>query len=58
MLDDPERAADLLPGMMVMEPQRAALLAQAPPPGGSVITARAKACAKLFLEGCRTARQD
>jgi AcrR family transcriptional regulator len=58
MLDDPEQAADMLRGMMVMEPQRAALLAQAPPPDAAAIAARAKACAKVFLEGCRTARQD
>jgi AcrR family transcriptional regulator len=54
MLDDPEQAAEMLRGMMVMEPQRAALLGQAPPPHGSAIAARAKACAKVFLEGCRT----
>ena len=54
MLDDPDRAADMLRGMMVMEPQRAALLGQAPPPNVSVIGARAKACAKVFLDGCRT----
>ncbi len=54
MLDDPERAADMLRGMMVMEPQRAALLGQAPPPDASAIVARAKVCAKVFLEGCRT----
>lgn len=53
-LDDPEQAADMLRGMMVMEPQRAALLGQAPPPDASAIAARAKACAKVFLEGCRT----
>ena len=58
MLDDPEQAADMLRGMMVMEPQRAVLLAQAPPPGASAIAARAKACAKVFLEGCRIARQN
>ena len=58
LLEDPEQAADMLRGMMVMEPQRAALLAQAPPPGASAIAARAKACAKVFLEGCRTTRQE
>jgi AcrR family transcriptional regulator len=54
VLDHPEQAADMLRGMMVMEPQRAALLEQAPPPDASAIAARAKACAKVFLEGCRT----
>jgi len=53
-LDDPEQAADMLRGMMAMEPQRAALLGRAPPPDASVIAARARACAKVFLEGCRT----
>ena len=53
-LDHPDQAADMLRGMMVMEPQRAALLGQAPPPDTSAITARAKVCAKVFLEGCRT----
>jgi len=52
-LDDPEQAADMLRGMMVMEPQRAALLRQASPPSGSEIADRAKACARVFLEGCR-----
>ena len=51
--DDPEQAADMLRGMMVMEPQRAALLGQASPPDGSAIAGRAKACARVFLEGCR-----
>jgi AcrR family transcriptional regulator len=53
-LDDAEQAADMLRGMMAMEPQRAALLGQAPPPDASAIAARAKVCAKIFLEGCRT----
>ena len=52
-LDDPQQAADMLRGMMAMEPQRAALLGQAPPPDASAIEARAKACAKAFLEGCQ-----
>ena len=52
-LNDPEQAADMLRGMMVMEPQRAALLGQASPPDGSAIAGRAKACARVFLEGCR-----
>jgi AcrR family transcriptional regulator len=52
-LDDAEQAADMLRGMMAMEPQRAALLGQVPPPDASAIAARAKVCAKIFLEGCR-----
>jgi AcrR family transcriptional regulator len=53
VLDDPERAADVLRGMMVFEPQRAALLGQAPPPDAAAIEARARFCATLFLRGCR-----
>lgn len=53
-LDDPERAAEMLRGMMVFEPQRAALLGQAPPPDPAAITARARACATLFVRGCRS----
>lgn len=52
-LDDPEQAADMLRGMMVMEPQRAALLGQATPPDASEIADRAKVCTNVFLEGCR-----
>jgi AcrR family transcriptional regulator len=53
VLEDPEQAADMLRGMMVMEPQRAALLGQAPPPDASAIAARAKLCTNVFLGGCR-----
>jgi AcrR family transcriptional regulator len=53
-LDDPECAAEMLRGMMVFEPQRAALLGQAPPPNASAIVARARACAELFVRGCQT----
>jgi AcrR family transcriptional regulator len=52
-LNDPEQAADILRGMMVMEPQRAALLGQASPPAGQAIAERAKVCARVFLQGCR-----
>jgi AcrR family transcriptional regulator len=53
VLDDAELAADMLRGMMVFEPQRAALLGQEPPPDAAAIAARANACATLFLRGCR-----
>ena len=53
-LDDPERAAEILRGMMVFEPQRAALLGQAPPPDAAAIAARARACAMLFVRGCQS----
>jgi AcrR family transcriptional regulator len=52
-LDDPQEAASMLRGMMIMDPQRAAMLAQQGAPGASEIAARAKTCARLFLDGCR-----
>jgi hypothetical protein len=39
--------------MMIMDPQRAALLVQRPLPDEAEIAARARACAALFLDGCR-----
>lgn len=51
-LDDPHAASGMLRGMMVMEPQRAAMLRQAPAPGSEEIRVRAKMCADLFLKGC------
>ncbi|HET6609926.1 MAG TPA: TetR/AcrR family transcriptional regulator [Rhodopila sp.] len=51
-LAEPYLAAGMLRGMMVMEPQRAALLGQAPPPDAAQIAERAKACAAVFLKGC------
>ncbi len=56
-LDDPSTAIDMLRGMMVMEPQRALMLGQRKPPDRQEITARARYCARLFLDGCR-ARRD
>jgi AcrR family transcriptional regulator len=52
-LADPELAAGMLRGMMVMEPQRAAMLGQRAVPDAAEIAARAKACAALFLDGAR-----
>jgi AcrR family transcriptional regulator len=52
-LDDPWLAAEMLRGMMILEPQRAAMLDQAQLPDAAQIADRAKACAKLFLNGCR-----
>jgi AcrR family transcriptional regulator len=52
-LEDPQTAAGLLRGMMIMDPQRAAMLGQRSPPGPEEIAQRAKICARLFLEGCR-----
>ena len=51
-LDDPHRAAGMLRGMMIMEPQRAAMMGQRSAPGADEIAERAKACAQLFIHGC------
>ena len=52
-LDDPWLAAGMLGGMMILDPQRAAMLGQAKLPDAAQIATRAKACAELFLNGCR-----
>jgi AcrR family transcriptional regulator len=52
-LEDPRLAAEMLRGMMIMEPQRAVMLGQQPAPGRAEIVERAKRCAQLFLEGCK-----
>jgi AcrR family transcriptional regulator len=52
-LEDPRLAAEMLRGMMIMEPQRAVMLGQQAVPGRAEIAARARRCAQLFLEGCR-----
>jgi AcrR family transcriptional regulator len=51
-LDDPHLAAGMLRGMMAMDPQRAVMLGQRRAPDADEIAARAKQCARLFLEGC------
>jgi AcrR family transcriptional regulator len=51
-IDDPHEAVSMLRGMMIMEPQRAAMLGQREPPGTEEIAARAKRCAQMFLNGC------
>jgi AcrR family transcriptional regulator len=53
MLDDAAVAADMLRGMMVMEPQRAVMLGQRHPLDAKEIATRARMCASLFLNGCR-----
>jgi AcrR family transcriptional regulator len=52
-IDDPSTAVGMLRGMMIMEPQRALMLGQRTPPDEAEIAARARYCARLFLEGCR-----
>ena len=53
-LDDSEVAAGMLRGMMIMEPQRAAMLGQRPVPDAEEIARRARFAAHIFLHGCRT----
>ena len=50
-LDDPWAAAEMLRGMMIMEPQRAVMLGQKSAPSPQEVEARAAACAALFLRG-------
>jgi AcrR family transcriptional regulator len=52
-IDDPIAAAGMLRGMMIMEPQRATMLRQRKAPSIKEIAARARSCARLFLNGCR-----
>jgi AcrR family transcriptional regulator len=53
-IDDPEKSASALRGMMTMDLQRSAMLGLAHVPTSEEIGDRAKFCARLFLEGCRT----
>jgi AcrR family transcriptional regulator len=55
-VDDPAMTAGMLLGMMISEPQRAAILRQGRALGQREIASRAKACAKLFLDGCKSRR--
>ena len=52
-LDDVEVAAGMLLGMLALQPLRAAMFGHKPPPNRKEIEQRAKACAALFLRGCR-----
>jgi AcrR family transcriptional regulator len=52
-LEDAYAAAGMLRGMMIMEPLRAVMLGQQAIPNPEEIAARAKYCARLFLDGCR-----
>ncbi|MBE7211076.1 MAG: TetR/AcrR family transcriptional regulator C-terminal domain-containing protein [Gluconacetobacter diazotrophicus] len=46
-------ASGFLRGMMIGDVHRAVLLRQAEPPDAATIAARARTCARLFLDGCR-----
>lgn len=52
-VDNPKMVAGMLLGMMISEPQRAALLRQGRQLSKKAIATRAQACAQLFLDGCR-----
>ena len=52
-LDDVDEAAGMLLGMVTSAPRRAALFGGVPLPSRSQIKARARACAALFLRGCK-----
>jgi AcrR family transcriptional regulator len=52
-LDDPKAAAGMVLGMMISEPQRAAVLRQRKPMTAKEIGKRARTCAEVFLNGCR-----
>jgi AcrR family transcriptional regulator len=52
-LEDPHMASGMLRGMMIMEPQRAAILRQLPPPNIAEISRRARICTEVFLKGCQ-----
>lgn len=53
-LDDPSTALGMLRGMMAMEPQRAMMLGLRGAPDRAEIPQRARECARLFLDGCRS----
>jgi AcrR family transcriptional regulator len=53
-LDNPAESASALRGMMTMDLQRTAMLGLSHIPTPDEIRSRAKFCAKLFLDGCRT----
>jgi AcrR family transcriptional regulator len=52
-LDDAEEAAGFLIGMVASAPQRAAIYGGLPLPSRAKIQKRVRACAALFLDGCR-----
>jgi AcrR family transcriptional regulator len=53
-LEDPRAAAGMLLGMMISEPQRAAILRQGKPLSAEASQKRARTCVQLFLKGCVT----
>jgi AcrR family transcriptional regulator len=57
-LTDVEETAGMLIGMAIAEPQRAAIFGGVPLPSRPQIEARIRRCVALFLDGCRTERDD
>ena len=57
-IDDPATAIGMLRGMMIMEPQRAIMLGLRSSPDRAEIVDRARFCARLFLNGCRSHRKQ
>jgi len=55
-IDDLEEAAEMMRGMMAMDPQRAIMLGIREAPSDAEIRARARHCARLFLNGCVSLR--
>jgi len=51
-VDNPQLAAGMLRGMMSMDPQRAVMLGERDVPDADEVAARAKQCARFFLDGC------
>jgi AcrR family transcriptional regulator len=52
-VDDVHIASGMLRGMMIMEPQRTAMMGQRSAPHRDEIAFRAKQCAEVFYNGCR-----
>jgi AcrR family transcriptional regulator len=52
-IGDLNETAGMLRGMMIFEPQRAAMFGQKALPPIDEVEARATRCARLFLDGCR-----
>ena len=57
-VEDTLTAVGMLRGMMMMEPQRAIMLGLSGPPDDAKIAARARFCARLFLDGCKSRRDQ
>ena len=51
-IDNPTEAAGMLLGMLAFQPQRAVIFGRTPAPSREALERRARAVAKLFLQGC------